>query len=86
MCYIGDGNNMANSLIVGGLKMGAQGVHRLPKGGYQPDAQVLCVRRAGPRQFRHRPTSPEEAAKDADVIFTDVWASMGQEGEKAVRA
>ena len=82
-CYIGDGNNMANSLIVGFLKMGAHVSIACPKA-YQPDAQVLSFTEQYPGKFVMT-ESPEEAAKDADVIFTDVWASMGQEEEKAVR-
>ena len=83
MCFIGDGNNMANSLIVGFLKMGAHVSIACPKA-YQPDAQVLSFTEQYPGKFVMT-ESPEEAAKDADVIFTDVWASMGQEEEKAVR-
>lgn len=83
MCYIGDGNNMANSLIVGFLKMGAHVAIACPKA-YQPDAQVLAFAQRYPGQFLMT-DKPVEAAQDADVIFTDVWASMGQEGEKAQR-
>ena len=83
MCYIGDGNNMANSLIVGFLKMGAHVSIACPKA-YQPDAQVLSFTEQYPGKSVMIESS-EEAAKDADVIFTDVWASMGQEEEKAVR-
>lgn len=83
MCYIGDGNNMANSLIVGFLKMGCHVSIACPDA-YQPDAQVLEFTRSYPGMFLMT-DKPMEAAKDADVIFTDVWASMGQESEKAVR-
>lgn len=83
MCYIGDGNNMANSLIVGFLKMGAHVAIACPKA-YQPDAQVLAFTAQFPGQFLMT-DRPIEAAQGADVIFTDVWASMGQEGEKAQR-
>lgn len=83
MVYIGDGNNMANSLIVGFLKMGAHVAIACPKA-YQPDAQVLAFTAQFPGQFLMT-DKPVEAAQDADVIFTDVWASMGQEGEKAQR-
>lgn len=85
MCYIGDGNNMANSLIVGGLKCGMEVAVACPEG-YEPDEQVLDFARSDP-SFRfslHR--APKDAAVDADVIFTDVWASMGQEEERAIRA
>ncbi|MGN1021570.1 MAG: ornithine carbamoyltransferase [Aristaeellaceae bacterium] len=83
MCYIGDGNNMANSLIVGFLKMGCHVSIACPEA-YQPDAQVLAFARDYPGMF-FMTDKPLEAARDADVIFTDVWASMGQEGEKAIR-
>ena len=83
MCYIGDGNNMANSLIVGGLKTGMHVSIACPEA-YQPDARVLALAKEFPGQF-FMTDKPLEAARDADVIFTDVWASMGQEGEKAVR-
>ena len=76
MCYIGDGNNMANSLIVGGLKTGMHVAIAGPKA-YQPDARVLALTEEYPRKF-FMTDKPFEAAKDADVIFTDVWASMGQ--------
>ena len=84
MCYIGDGNNMANSLIVGGLKMGMEVAVACPEG-YDPDPEVLAFAASDP-SFKfsiHR--TPAEAAKGADAIFTDVWASMGQEEEKAIR-
>ena len=82
MCYIGDGNNMANSLIVGGLKTGMQVSVACPEG-YRPDSRVLDFANnyAGFSMF----TEPMEAASGADVIFTDVWASMGQEGEAEER-
>ena len=83
--WVGDGNNMANSLIVGGLKCGMEVAVACPEG-YEPDEQVLDFARSDP-SFRfslHR--APKDAAVDADVIFTDVWASMGQEEERAIRA
>ncbi len=83
MCYIGDGNNMANSLIVGFLKMGCHVSIACPDA-YQPDPQVLAFTKEYPDMF-FMTDKPTEAAKDADVIFTDVWASMGQEGEKEIR-
>lgn len=83
MCYIGDGNNMANSLIVGFLKMGAHVAIACPDA-YQPDETILAFTKQYPGQFLMK-DKPLEAAKDADVIFTDVWASMGQEEEKAIR-
>ena len=84
LCYIGDGNNMANSLIVGGLKMGMEVAAACPKG-YDPDPQVLAFAKSGPAHRFTLCRTPQEAAAGADVVFTDVWASMGQEEEKAVR-
>lgn len=82
MCYIGDGNNMANSLIVGGLKMGMTVSVACPEG-YEPHEDVLNF--AVPTGNFTLCRDPKEAAKDADVIFTDVWSSMGQEGEAQQR-
>ncbi len=83
MCYIGDGNNMANSLIVGGLKVGMDVSIACPDD-YQPDKQVLdFTKQFGDKFFMTN--SPAEAVKNADVVFTDVWASMGQEGEAEKR-
>lgn len=82
MCYIGDGNNMANSLIVGGLKSHMTVSVATPDD-YQPDEMVLDYAK-GYDCFTLT-NDIFEAAKDADVIFTDVWASMGQEGEAELR-
>ncbi len=82
MCYIGDGNNMANSLAVGCLKVGMQVTLACPEG-YYPDPQVIDF--AKQYDCFKIVNDPVEAAKDADVIFTDVWASMGQEGEAEKR-
>ena len=82
MCYIGDGNNMANSLIVGGLKVGMEVSVACPDG-YHPDKTVLDF--AKDYKGFKLTSSPKEAAADADVLFTDVWASMGQEGEAEKR-
>ena len=78
MCYIGDGNNMANSLTDGGLKVGMEVSVACPKG-YQPHESVLEFAK-GYDCFTLT-DNPEEAAKDADVVITDVWASMGKEDE-----
>jgi ornithine carbamoyltransferase len=83
MCYIGDGNNMANSLIVGALKTGMSVAVATPKG-YEPDASVYAFAKAYGDKFLVT-TSTMEAATGADVIFTDVWASMGQEAEAEAR-
>ena len=82
MCFIGDGNNMANSLIVGAISMGMECAIACPKD-YQPDAQIIAWAKEN-GTF----TCSEDiltCAKDADVVYTDVWASMGQEEEKAER-
>lgn len=84
LCYIGDGNNMANSLIVGGLKMGMEVAAACPKG-YDPDPKVLDFAKSDPAHKFSLVRNPKEAAAGADVVFTDVWASMGMEEEKAER-
>ncbi len=83
MCYIGDGNNMANSLIVGGLKVGMDVSIACPKD-YQPAAEVLEFAKGYGDKFSMTDV-PLEAAKDADVLFTDVWTSMGEEAETEKR-
>ncbi len=82
MCYIGDGNNMANSLIVGGLKVGMAVSAATPEN-YRPAQEVMDF--ASPYKNFFITNDPKEAAKDADVLITDVWASMGQEGEAEER-
>lgn len=83
MCYIGDGNNMANSLIVGGLKVGMTVSIACPDD-YQPDPEVLEFTKQYGDKFSMT-NVPLEAAKDADVLFTDVWTSMGEEAETEKR-
>ena len=78
MCYIGDGNNMANSLIVGGIKMGMEVAIGCPET-YQPDPEIMKWASENGK-FTCTPDI-FAAAKDADVLYTDVWASMGQEEE-----
>lgn len=82
LCYIGDGNNMANSLIVGGLKAGMSVAVATPEG-YRPDQQVLDFA-SGYENFTLG-DDPMKAAENADVVITDTWASMGQEEEKEIR-
>ncbi len=83
LCYVGDGNNMANSLIVGGLKTGMSVSIACPDN-YRPDPIVLDF--AAQYGDKFTVTSDIAAAtKDADVLYTDVWASMGQEDEAAER-
>ena len=81
-CFIGDGNNMANSLIVGAITMGMECAIACPAD-YKPDAEVIKW-----ASENGKFTCSDDilaCAKDADVIYTDVWASMGQEEEKAER-
>mgnify|MGYP000002603162 CR=1 FL=1 len=84
ICYIGDGNNMANSIAVGGLKCGMDVSLACPEG-YDPHPAVLEFAKTVTDAAFTLTRSPEEAARDADVIFTDVWASMGQEKEAEER-
>ena len=82
MCYIGDGNNMANSLITGFLKVGMSVSAACPEN-YHPAKEVLdYANSTGKFELL---SSPVDAAKNADVVITDVWASMGQEGEAEKR-
>lgn len=87
LAYVGDGNNMANSLIEAAVKVGMSVSLGCPKG-YQPDAAV--VERARQEATETGSTielseDPEVAVKDADAVYTDVWISMGQEREQARR-
>lgn len=86
MAYIGDGNNVAHSLLIGGAIMGMEVVIASPPG-YQPDPAVVEQAKAiaqDPAKI-YVLSDPREAAKGAQVLYTDVWASMGQEEEAAVR-
>ena len=78
MAYIGDGNNMANSLIVGGLTVGMEVACAVPEN-YWPDPSVLEFA----KKYSGFSISGDiyAAARDADVLFTDVWASMGHEAQ-----
>jgi ornithine carbamoyltransferase len=78
VCYVGDGNNMANSLTVGCLKVGMDVSLACPDG-YHPNAKVLEF--AGDYPNFELVSSPAKAAEGADVLITDVWASMGNESE-----
>ena len=82
LCYIGDGNNMTNSLIVGGIKLGMKVSVACPKG-YEPDAAIMeWARKEGDFECDE---DVLEMAADSDVLYTDVWASMGQEAEAEQR-
>ena len=82
LCYVGDGNNMTNSLIVGGIKLGMEVSVACPEG-YEPDAEIMKWAAESGRFS----CSPDvmEMAKGSDVLYTDVWASMGQEAEAEQR-
>ena len=82
MCFIGDGNNMANSLIVGGIKMGME-VHIACPSEYQPDAHIVSWAKDHGKFICTQ--NVMDASANADVLITDVWASMGQEREKEER-
>lgn len=81
-CFIGDGNNMANSLIVGAIKMGMECAIACPND-YQPDSEIMKWANENGKF-----TCSDDilaCAENADIVYTDVWASMGQEEEKAER-
>lgn len=83
MCFVGDGNNMANSIIVGCIKMGMEVSIACPKG-YEPDSDIM--KWASETGKFTCTEDVMEAAKNADALYTDVWASMGQEEEFNERA
>ena len=82
LCFVGDGNNMANSLIAGCIKMGMKVSIACPEN-YKPDAELMKWASEN-GEFECVP-DVLAAAKDADVLYTDVWASMGQEEEAKER-
>lgn len=82
LCYIGDGNNMANSLIAGCIRTGMTVAIACPDG-YKPDADLMKWAEENGNFICSADVL--ECAKDADVLYTDVWASMGQEGEAEER-
>jgi len=87
LAYVGDGNNMVHSLMYGGAKVGMHVTCACPAG-YEPDPAVVAAARAdgaatGARMEVVR--DPKEAVRGADILYTDVWASMGQEAEHEKR-
>lgn len=87
LAYIGDGNNMAHSLMFGGAKVGMDIVICSPSG-FEPDPDITRLSRLDATKTGASITiqdNPQEAVKDADIIYTDVWASMGQEEEHEER-
>ena len=84
ICYIGDGNNMANSIIAGCLKCGINVSAACPDD-YRPHAVILDFAVNQKTAEFELTNDPAKAAAGADVIFTDVWASMGMEQEAEKR-
>ncbi len=87
LAYVGDGNNMAHSLMFGGAKMGLHVVIASPQG-YKPDPLIIAKAQADAKDnggLVEVVDDPSEAVKGADVLYTDVWASMGQEAEAKER-
>jgi len=87
IAYVGDGNNMAHSLMFGAPKVGMDIAVATPRG-YEPNPEVVALARADAVKAGTKlnvTQSMEEAVRDADVVETDVWASMGQESEAEKR-
>jgi ornithine carbamoyltransferase len=87
LAYVGDGNNVCHSLIAAAARVGAHLRVATPKG-YAPAADVVAEARRAARETRAKIelfSSPEEAVAGAQAVYTDVWASMGQEDEAAAR-
>lgn len=84
IAYVGDGNNIANSWLNAAARLPFHLALACPEG-YEPNREILdrAVREAPRSAVLHR--HPREAVRNADVVYTDVWASMGQESEKDVR-
>ncbi|HBQ85924.1 MAG TPA: ornithine carbamoyltransferase [Syntrophomonas sp.] len=83
MVFVGDGNNVAHSLLFGGAKTGMEVVIATPKG-FEPDSNIVKLAEEDAKATGARVSvaeDPEEAVKGADVIYTDVWASMGEEDQ-----
>ena len=88
LAYIGDGNNMCHSLLTIGARVGAH-VRVATPAGYEPDAAIVAEAKRVARETRGKIEilhSPEEAVAGVQAVYTDVWASMGQEDESAKRA
>ena len=87
LAYLGDGNNVCVSLMVGAARFGMRFVAATPKG-YEPDANAVNAARRAAVQMGgtvELVRDPREAAREADVLYTDVWTSMGQEKESERR-
>lgn len=83
LAYVGDGNNVCNSLILGAVKLGVRMAIATPAG-YEPDREILKRAKASGQITLLK--DPLEAAKEADVLYTDVWTSMGKENEEESRS
>ncbi|HET6781027.1 MAG TPA: ornithine carbamoyltransferase [bacterium] len=87
VAWVGDGNNVCHSLLLGMAKLGAQLSVATPRA-YGPDPRILARAQeiaGGTRASITAGTDPHEAVRDAQVVYTDVWVSMGQESERAVK-
>ena len=87
LTFIGDGDNVCNSLLLGAAMVGMNMVAACPEG-FFPDAEILAKAGEIAKKTGARVSvvdDPKEAAVDSDVLYTDVWVSMGDEGEKAKR-
>ena len=85
--YVGDGNNMCHSLLAAGARVGAH-VRVATPAGYEPDPTIVAEAKRAARESRGKVEilrSPEDAVAGAQAVYTDVWASMGQEEEAAAR-
>ena len=88
LAYVGDGNNVCHSLMVAGARVGAH-VRIATPANYEPDAEIVTTARrdaAATRGTIELFRAPEEAVAGAQAVYTDVWASMGQESEAEARA
>ena len=87
LAFVGDGNNMAHSLMIGCSKLGID-ISIASPDGYKPNPTYTAWSVANAEMHGSKVTvcsDPLEACKDADILYTDVWASMGQEGEAEQR-
>ena len=87
LAYIGDGNNVAHSLIFGSAKVGLNLVLATPPG-YEPKGEIVKKAQIDAQKIGTKIEvihNPEEAVEGADIIYTDVWTSMGFEGERDIR-
>ena len=84
LAYLGDGNNVCISLMVGAARFGMRFVAATPSG-YRPDAEVVRIARDAGAGRIELSDDPRAAVEGADVLYTDVWTSMGQEEERAQR-